>query len=85
MKWSGVSFVCLFGGGEFFGEVLVLFVYFKYVDSVLHDTIFHHFSAKTLRDQQTSLFKLLHASMSVTREQGGTPECGIGCAEYLCP
>lgn len=82
MEWG---FFCLlvWWWGVFWGGVGV--VYFKYVDSVLHDTIFHHFSAKTSRDQQTSLFKLLHASMSVTREQGGTPECGIGCAEYLCP
>lgn len=78
-----MGFVCLFSGGDFLGEVLVLFVYFKYVDTVLCDTLFHHFSAKTLRDQQTSLLKLLHAQMSVTCEQGGILECGIGCL-VLC-
>lgn len=72
------------GGGRFFGEVLVVLVYFKYVDSVLCDTLFHHISAKTLRDQQTSLLKLLCAQMSVTCEQGGTPECG-GSTKYKMP
>lgn len=46
-----MGYVCLFGGGEFSGEVLVVLVNFKYVDSVLCDTIFHHISAKTFRDQ----------------------------------
>lgn len=74
-----MGFVCLFGGGVFWGGD----VHFKSVDSVLCDMLFHHFSAKALRDHQTSLLKLLCAQMSVTCEQGGTPERGI-CCLVLC-